>query len=282
MALSQCSTRSRRRRTGWSCAGEVARGEDIRVRRAQPSVDQDAVADRETGLPGQAHLGLRPDPHHNQVSRERCAVGEPDHARAVGPCIDAVDPDAQPQVDTVLAVEIGEDPRHLGSEHTEQRLVLHLDHGDLDPCGPGGCGHLETDPAPADDHDPADGGEGVAQSPVVLDRAQVGDVGAALVGHRQAARGGTGRQQEPVEASRVAVRDHLVTVEVETGDRRPEVQLNVTIVVPGAVVDLHRLLLRGAEEDALGQRRSLVGQVRLGAEDLDASLVPVAPQLVDR
>ena len=37
--------------------------------------------------------------------------------------------------------------------------------------------------------------------------------------------------------------DHAVPVEVETGDRRPEVQHDVTVVVPGAVVDLHRLLL---------------------------------------
>ena len=73
---------------------------------------------------------------------------------AVAVTLDARQRCAQAQVDAVLAVQLGEDRRHLGAEHAQQRLLERLDEGDLGVGVAGGGGDLETDPAAADDADP--------------------------------------------------------------------------------------------------------------------------------
>ena len=74
------------------------------------------------------------------------------------------------QVDTVVAVQLGEHLGDLASERAKQRQFGGLDHGDVRPALAGVGGHLETDPAAADDRQratPCDSGvEGVGSSTV--------------------------------------------------------------------------------------------------------------------
>ena len=53
------------------------------------------------------------------------------------------------------AVQVGEHRADLLAHHAQQRLRLRLDHGDVAADRPGGRGHLEPDPAAADDRPPA-------------------------------------------------------------------------------------------------------------------------------
>ena len=93
-------------------------------------------------------VGDGADAHDHQVGGQLVAVGEA-HG-AVGGRLDAR---AEPQVDAVAAVELGELRPELGTEHPEQRLLGRVDDGDVRAGQPGGGGHLEADPAGTDDQD---------------------------------------------------------------------------------------------------------------------------------
>ena len=240
--------------------GDVAGGVDVRVGGAQRRVDQDPVVHGQAGRLGQP--GVRPDadPGQHGVGRHGRAVGEDD---LPGP--DLPHPGAQPQVDPVLPVQVGEDLPHLVAEDPVQRLRVGLHQGDLGAVLAGGRGRLQPDPAGADHDHPGAGAERGADPVGVRQPAQRQHGVAA--GHRQRAHHRAGGQQQlrvpqPLAAGQL----DLVLGRLQRADRRAEPQVDVVLGVPLRRVHPGRLPLLLAEQVALGQRRSLVRRLVLVAE----------------
>ena len=103
-----------------------------------------------------------------------------------------------PHLDPVVAVEVEVDRAHLGPEHALERHRLGRDEGDVHAALAGGGGDLGSDPAGADDDEPAAGVEALADRVAVGERPQEMDAVEVRAGEAQAARLGAGRQQQPV------------------------------------------------------------------------------------
>ena len=61
----------------------------------------------------------------------------------------------QPQVDVVFAMQIGEDLRHVVTEHPLQRQVRHFENGDVGSVVAGRRGNLQPNPARTNDDNPS-------------------------------------------------------------------------------------------------------------------------------
>ena len=127
---------------------------------------------------------------------------------------------------------LGEDRGDLRTEDPQQRLVERLDQGHLGIGVACGGGDLEADPATADDADPGAGGQRGLDAAGVLHGAQVDDRRAALVGHPEVARARAGGEHEVVVRRPVGPGDDLARGEVERGDARAGVQVDVVLGVP--------------------------------------------------
>ena len=89
-------------------------------------------------------------------------------------------------------------------------------------------------------------------------------------GHRQATRDGAGGEQELVVPDLVAIgQPDPVRGPVDRGDRQFRPQFDVVLGIPGGVVDVDGVALGGAEQKTFGQRRPLVREFRLAAEQDD-------------
>lgn len=197
-------------------------------------------------------------------------------------------PPAEVEPHPALPVQLGEEAAQLGAEDAVQRGRLGLDDGDLGAVLTGRRGDLQADPAGAGDHDvavlPAEGGEDALEALGVCEAAQVvhaGQVGARDV---EAARLGTGGQQElvVVDDGAVLAEPHRLRRTVDRVDGLAEVQLDVVARVPGGFVHEDAVTLLLAEEVALGQRRSLVRVVALVADQYHPPGEALGPERLGR
>lgn len=107
---------------------------------------------------------------------------------------------------------------------------------------------------------------GLRKSPKVVDARQIGS------GHVEESRRRAGGKQQLVEGERCsAVEDDLVPGGVEADHLRAGEQVDLVLRIPGVVVDEHRLTLRRANEEALGERRPLVRSIRFVTDEVDAA-----------
>lgn len=131
--------------------GDVARGIDAGHGGAQPLVGEDAVVDLEARGLGESGVGDDTDAADDRVRVDAGAVGQQhavDGARAAGELGDLY---AEPQVHTVVVVQVREDLGDLAAKDTQQWQFGHLQHGDFH-AGGAGCGSgLQADPAGPDD-----------------------------------------------------------------------------------------------------------------------------------
>ena len=162
--------------------GDVAGRVDGGVARAQVRVGADPVVDDEARQrPPSSTTGSTPTPTTSRSQR----TGSPSRRCTRAPSPERSMPvtcDRGAQVDPVLPVQVGEDRAHLCAEDALERLVQCLEQGDLGAVGAGGRGHLEADPAAADDADAEHRREPLLEGDRVVHGAQVGDRGAAVVG----------------------------------------------------------------------------------------------------
>ena len=178
-----------------------------------------------------------------------------------------------------VAVEGGEDRRHLGTEYAQERQLGGLEDRDMGSGAACGGGGLEPDPAGADDDDARIGGDRGPQPFAVVDRPEVEHALEVRTRQRQAAGGGAGGEQHLVVAEVALVSQvHLVGLRVERGGRDIEPQVDVVLGVPILLMDEDRRPLCATRQVALGQRWTLVGQVRLGTDQRDAAVESLPAQ----
>ena len=184
---------------------------------------------------------------------------------------------AQPQVDPVRAVAVGEAPPDRRSQDAQEGHGQGLDHRHRDAQGPRAGGHLGPDEAGADDHQRPAPLEIRAERPGVGQRAQVMDV-RRLREPRDAPRPRPGREHEvppanarPPDAGPPPDGVHLVHPGAEA-------QLHVPLGPEGGRAQHQGVGVAGPGEELLGQRRPFVGRVRLIAGHEDPPRVASGPQ----
>jgi hypothetical protein len=105
----------------------------------------------------------------------------------------------------VLSVDVAVEAADLRAEYPLVRERERVDDRDLESTLARGGGELAADPASADHRHPPAGGEARPEQVAVGERAQIVDTVQVRAGNAQAARLGTGREQQPAVAERAAV-----------------------------------------------------------------------------
>ena len=144
-------------------------------------------------------------------------VGQP-HPFDACAAVDAEHADAEPDVDAVVAVKVGDERPQARPEAAFERHRQRLDEHDLDSGSTAGGGNLCADEAGADDHDRrAPASMAGADGEAVVEAAE-GEDAVEVVGAGQAPRCGAGGDDEPVVVDPLAAsQQHLPGGEVEPG-----------------------------------------------------------------
>jgi hypothetical protein len=176
----------------------------------------------------------------------------------------------------VIAVQVAVDGADLRSQHALQRHRGGIDHRHLGAALARRGGELRSDPPGADHDHLAARLETPAQRVAVRERAQVVDRVQVGAGDRQPTRFCARGQQQPVVAELAPVLEpDLGAARVERAHGSAGDQLDVVLTVEGLRMDIG-LLARGLRAQViLGQRRALVGSLRLGADQDDPAVEPL-------
>ena len=174
-------------------------------------------------------------------------------------------------------MHVGEPAAELLAEDRRQRRRQRLDDRHLDAEPAGRRGDLLADEAGADDHQASAGDEFGPQAAGVGQGAQGVDV--VVVEEGQAPRRAAGRDQQ------LAVGERLAGVQRQRPRRRverlgpgAEQQLDPLLRVPVRRPEGDRVLAGRSRQHLLGERRPVVGRLRLGADDADRRLVLAAAE----
>ena len=257
----------------------VARRQDVRRRGAAVFVDQHAAFAGDAGLARQGVVGLHADPQHHRVGLQAAAVGQLGHAAALGPRMHRAQAGVQAQRHPLCGVQrrqVGRDAGRHAAGAQARRLFQHR--GGATRLARGG-GHLQADPAAAGDDNATAGAQAGAQAQGVIAGPQHMD--GAAVG------AGQGRHDGPAAGAQ----DQLVVVEhgaIGGLDlMAPGPQPGCRDAGPERDVQLGQLFAREqlgafgrglAAQHRLAQGRTLVGRMRLVAQQHDAAGVAVAAQ----
>ncbi|CAB4911822.1 unannotated protein [freshwater metagenome] len=264
---------------GVEVVGAVAGGEDVRVLGPTVVVDDDAVLDGQPGVLRQLDVREDADTDDDEVGREELAAGESDAADTVV-AFERLDADAEPEVDPLLSVDAVVERGDLGGGDALEDAFCDLDDRDLDAQLPQRRRGFETDVAGADDHRSLGRPEAVADGPDVGGVAQVVNACEVHPGDVQRSRSRAQAEDELVVAHGVAVvqRDGL-GFSADSGDPGLA-EGHLLLLVERRLADVEVLDRRRPREERLRQRRPLVGQRRLVADQQDLA-VPSVPAQAD-
>jgi hypothetical protein len=149
--------------------------------------------------------------------------------------------------------------------------VCGVEDGDLEAALARRGGGLGADPAGPDHDERAAVLQPLTQGVAVLDAAQVQDAIELAAGDRKGAWLGPGGEQQPVVAQPLAVVERqLARRGVQAHRRATEAKLDVVLGVVAHGVDVDLLAVDLAAQVVLGQRRSLVRALLLGADEQPA------------
>ena len=259
-ALAQCSTRTRRPSSGLKefATSPAAKMSGSEVRSAS-SVSTPLPVSRPARA-ARSSLGAAPMPTTRMSAGIFGAAGRDDHAGAE---LDRLL--AEPELHAVRPVQVREDGAELGAELVVQRAGLRLEHGHRALGRAGGRGGLQADPAGSGHHDPGARLEGRTEPVGIGDRTEVEHLLAVGAGEVEAARRGAGGEQQLVVGHlRAAGRGgHGARAAVDRRDGDALAQVHAVLGVPVGGVHVDRVPRVAAEQVALGQRRALVGTLRL-------------------
>jgi hypothetical protein len=255
-------------------AGDVA----CRVDALQSDQTEALVAGHAVGdvgaRPGQpADVGHGSHRDDDVVGHDLRPVGQ-HHAVAAPRALDVPDGVAHVQIDAGRQQQRG--GGLAGQRAGRRHGRIDADHGDLGAECHGGRGGLDADEAAPDDQQPHAGdqsgpqAQGVVQRPDRVDRRPRG------VERRERASGTAGGQDQPVVGHLLAVGErHDGAPGVQCGGGDAELPLRRQL---RSHRQAHVLLGQLAEQHLLGQRRSVVGQPRLVADQRQPALVALTAQ----
>ena len=254
-------------------AGDVAGGVDARHRGAQRGVADDAVAERQRAALEPAGDRRHADADDDHVGRDDGAVAE---RHAVGAHVG--DGDVAAQVDPLFDVDPGGGHAELGAEAAHERGRQAFEHRHRTPERARRRRDLETDEAGADDDD---AGRPVGEA---VPQARARRRACAARGPRPAApataSGSTrwrrpGRRRAGVLPSASATVRASVSSPIAGTPRRRSRREGVERL---RLAEDDPVGFPVAGEQLLGQRRAVVGQVRLGPDERDGAAEPVRTQ----
>lgn len=181
-------------------------------------------------------------------------------------------------------MELGHGRCHLlAVEQARERMTRRLEHRHVLARRPRDGRDLEPDQPRADDDDALRAVERHLQAERVGPGPEGVDAVELRARYRETARRGAGRDEEAVEADRAPLRELDPTVtRVETLRRRPEEELDAGLSIERLVVDARELEARDAPEELLRERRAIIGQRALRADDEDRLRAPCFADGLDR
>ncbi len=244
----------------------------MRRRGAQQLVDNDTVVHLEASLLGELHVGACTHAHQHEVSGETAAVRRVDSGHAAGHTDDPADRGRQLDLETACPVSLQKERSSVARQDTAHELVGDLDDRRVLPQLHCGRCDLHADEAASDDHH--------ARSLFQANFHLVGFIQGAQRQHTLEV--GALQPEQPVPR---AGRKHKIVVFQDFAVLKQD-PATVGIQMLGACAGTHldallpepRLrpqpqgVTRGlAGQVALGQRRSLVGQVSLCTNEDDAA-----------
>ena len=257
--------------------GAVAGGVDVRIRGAAQLVDDDAVVAGQPGLRRQFHVGNDADADDHQVGSE-CGFAakyllDPAVARKAGHGCTGVKGHAATAVQFVVEL------RHSRCGYPLQDAVFHLDHTDLEAGFDAHGRDLQADVSPADHHDFPAGRHFGPDGIHVRDGSQVMDAREVVALDLQQARPAARGEQQLRIGERPAVRSgdgSRGTVDGFDPNAGPDGHVPVRVELLRTEVDAFQAVLTG--QVLLRERRALIGDVGLVADDDDLSLVSFLTQ----
>ena len=247
----------------------IAYGVDVGIGRAQVDVDGNAVVASQADGLRQRGLGLGADTGHQQFDGMRFALAiERADARIL---LDKIDRSAaQAQINAGLPQRVRDMLGYFGRDGARQQAIGHLEDGDAlaERC----CrrGDFQADESSSQYGDRGGFGDGVAQAVRVVDGAQVVQVAQAVGQAGQApGMGADGQDQDVVRQYRAIVERDLAGDGIDAFGARAQAQGHASI---GRFRPQE--LKRGARilDVGLGERRAMVRQVGLGADQGDVAL----------
>jgi hypothetical protein len=256
----------------------VAGREHTGERRAERRVDRDPPDRIEASAGHQLDVRNGPDPHDHQVALDLPAGSRDDPLDALR-SLEPVHGVARQDLDAVITVDGLDDPAEGRPEHAEQRRLEHLEDRHLDTERSEGGRDLGPDePHAHDDHAP--GGRGSFTDRVgVVDTPELEDAVEVRAGNVEPPVAHAGRDERRIESDAAAAgeRDRPIAG-VQALDRGPEQHVHVVLLPPRLRTDEQlggRLL---APEVPLRERRALVGEIRLVADQHEPLVEPLLPQ----
>src|ERR1700722_1261325 len=241
-------------------------------------VDDNARGDGEAYFRGKLDIRQNTDADDDKIGRDMPAVAETDAGNLSVRALDAGRLHAKVDADAgrgVSRLKIIRDLRGDGARHHPR---AEFDHVDLKTLGAGGRGKFEADESGADHRDVSRDADPLAQRLALVEDAQVFDIGEVGV-----------RQVEQAIAR--AGREHQMAI-IKKAPRGEQQPVGGAIDKGGAVADQFDVLVAiefvGTEHQAvwtppapqirLGQRRPLIGQMRLVVDQADAFAKPMLAQ----
>ena len=272
MALSQCSTRMPAPSTGWQGLATSPAAKTCGSLAAQLLVDEDAVVHGRARRPGEpGRSGVAPMPTTSRSADSPVPSPRRTTRSPSGAGVRASSRASQAQVDAVGAVQVGErarPPRVPRTRSSGQRRARSTTVTSQPAVRAAAATSSPIQPAPTSTTR-RPGRRRLLEAVGVLEGAQVGHGAARVVGRRQPPRG---RRRWRAAAGRSASSSRADPDEprgprssaVDPG-RRAAASTSCSAYHCASWTKTDASAL-GAQQYALGQRRPLVGQVRLGAE----------------
>src|SRR5690606_16987101 len=244
--------------------GDVPGGVDVLVTGAEPAVHHDAVGDLEPRGLGEPGVGLDAEARDHAVHLDALAAAGHDH-EVIALVHHVRDAGARAYVHAAFTVVPVQEARELGREEAAADAVLGEQHDDLLPDHGERGGDLGADEPAADHREPLAPLRPAPQPAVVFEGAIVEH--AVRIAGELPRRAAGGQQSLPEAVDFAGVVAAFLGDRVQRHGGAAEPQLDAALI-RAAPYALERLAL----PQRLGERRPVVGRVRLGGDDADGAV----------
>ena len=219
------------------------------------------------------------DADDDEVGLVPSAVGHDDRTDVAVVVRQLRDPGAEHQLDAAPPVQVGVEAGDDRGDDAAHQPIRGLEHGHLLAEHAQRRCDLEADEPAADHHD-LPGRLGPARELArMVEGPQIEHAVEVRTGHRQGAHAGAGSEHQRVVRYRSARRvDHAPLRTVDRRHRPGEIEFDRLRAIEGRLPEQETRRLHLAEQEPFGQWRTLVGRMRLGADQPDRAWKAVAAQ----